>query len=41
MKLKLFTAGLTSIREEAALSSHTRIAYTLNKDTILANNAAL
>ena len=31
------TAGLTCIREVAALSSPTRIAYKLNKDTFLSN----
>ena len=35
------TAGLTSIRKVAALSSPTRIAYQLNKDTFLSNNAVL
>ena len=35
------TAGLTSIREVAALSSPTRIAYQLNKDTFLSNNGVL
>ena len=34
-------AGLTSIREVAALSSPTQIAYKLNKDTFLSNNAVL
>jgi len=34
-------AGLTSIREVAALSSLTWIAYKLNKDTFLLNNAVL
>ena len=32
-------AGLTSIREVAALTSPTRIAYKLNKDTFLSNKA--
>ena len=35
------TAGLTSMREVAALSSPTRIAYKLKKDTFLSNNAVL
>jgi len=35
------TAGLTSIREVAALISPRRIAYTVNKDTFLSNNAVL
>ena len=35
------TAGLTSIREVAALYSPTRIAYQLNKGTFLSNNAVL
>ena len=35
------TAGLTSILEVAAVSSPTRIAYKLNKDTCLSNNAVL
>ena len=35
------TAGLTSVREVAALSSPTRIAFKLNKDTFLSNNAVL
>ena len=35
------TAGLTSIREVAALSSPTRIAFQLNKDTFLSNNGVL
>ena len=36
-------AGLTSIREVAALFSHRRIAYKLNKDTFIIkiNNAVL
>ena len=34
-------AGLTSIREVAALFSPTRVAYKLNKDTFLSNNAVL
>ena len=34
-------AGLTSIREVAALFSPTRITYKLNKDNFLSNNAVL
>ena len=34
-------AGLTSIREVAALFSPTQIKYKLNKDTFLSNNALL
>ena len=39
--IKKITAGLTSIREVAALFSSTRITQTLNKDTFLSNNAVL
>ena len=35
------TAGLTSIREVAALFSPTRITYKLNKDIFLSNNVVL